>query len=216
LCYDTANIAPVYLPQSPSEIYTGSNFNYVEQGNEPDFLERLWAQIQAAIIRFLNSLFNWNLRPDALSGRAVVWITLTVLMVALMVAIYIFFFKKLRNSLGRADDNLISVDEAERNLSEINLDLLIENALAAKNFRLAVRFCYLKILKLLAAKQIVDYQYQKTNYEYAYQIGTRELQTPFREVSFVFDCCWYGEYEAKEQDYLFAKQKFDEISTKIL
>jgi hypothetical protein len=146
----------------------------------------------------------------------VLWITLTVLLVALLIVGFALFFRKFRKQLGRGDDELIAVDEVERNLVETDLDTLIENAVAAKNFRIAVRFFYLKILKLLATKQIVDYQYQKTNYEYAYEIQNADLRALFREVSFVFDYCWYGEYEANEQDYLFAKRKFNEISNKIL
>ncbi|GHT17761.1 hypothetical protein FACS189429_2600 [Bacteroidia bacterium] len=209
--YDTANIAPQTLPQPPSEIYTGNDFKYDEPGDEPNFFERLWFQIKKAIIRFLNKLFDWNLRADSFSGRQILWILLTVLLVVLLAVGFVFFFRKFRKQLGRNDDALIAVDEVERNLAETDLDTLIENALTAKNFRLTVRFYYLKILKLLAAKQIVDYQYQKTNYEYAYEIQNPNLRTLFREVSFVFDYCWYGEYEANIQDYLFAKQKFTEI-----
>lgn len=209
---DTTFISPRHLPQPPSEIYTGNDFNYNEIPDEPNLVERFLLYVKKKIYDFLNNLFNWNLRADSYSGRQMLWITLSALLIVLIVIGAFIFFKKFRKTLGRNDDATILVDEVERNLAETDLDKLIENALEVKNFRLAVRFVYLKILKLLAAKQIIEYQYQKTNYEYSYEIENTDLRTIFREISFVFDYCWYGEYQATEQDYLFAKQKSGEIT----
>jgi len=211
LRYDTATIAPRELPQKPSEIYTGNAFDYNEKPVEQNVVERFLYYIWAKIVNFINKLFDWNLRADSFSGRQILWFTLTALLVILLVVGFIIFYKKFRKTLGRNDDTTLLVDEVERNLAETDLDKLIENALTAENFRLAVRFVYLKILKLLSGRQIIDYQYQKTNYEYAYEIENDDLRAIFREVSFVFDYCWYGEYKATEQDYLFATRKFNEI-----
>ncbi|MCL2596205.1 MAG: hypothetical protein FWD66_00780 [Paludibacter sp.] len=212
LRYDTASVTPRHLPQPPSEIYTGNDFNYNEQPEEPNIVERFFYYIWEKIIHFLNNLFDWNLRSDSFSGRQILWITLSALLIVIIAVGAYIFFKKFRKTLGRNDDSTILVDEVERNLAETDLDKLIENAVAADNFRLAVRFVYLKILKLLAQRQIIEYQYQKTNYEYAYQIENLDLRTVFREVSFVFDYCWYGEHIAIEDDYLFVTQKFNKIA----
>jgi len=211
LRYDKSAIAPRELPQPPSQIYTGNDFNYNEQIEEPDIFEQFFAYIWRKIINFLNKLFDLDLRAESLSGRQILWIMLSALLVVMIVIGAVIFFKKFRKTIGRGDDATVLVDEVERNLAETDLDKLIENALTAGNFRLAVRFVYLKILKYLSGKQLIDYQYQKTNYEYAYEISNIDLRAIFREVSLVFDYCWYGEYEATEQDSLFAKQKFGEI-----
>jgi len=214
LRYDTTSIAPHELSQKPSEIYTGDAFDYNEKPVEPNYIERLLYYIWAKIVNFINKLFDWNLRADSFSARQILWFTLTALLNILLAVGFIIFYKKFRKTLGRNDDATVLVDEVERNLAETDLDKLIENALTAGNFRLAVRFVYLKILKLLSGKQLIEYQYQKTNYEYAYEIENADLRAIFREVSFVFDYCWYGEHEASEQDYLFVQRKFNEIATR--
>jgi len=213
LRYDTASVAPRQLSQPPSEIYKGNDFNYNETPEKPNFVEQFFYNIWNKIIRFLNKLFDWNLRADSSSGRHFLLIALSALLIVLIAIGAYIFFKKFRKTLGRRDDATILVDEVERNLAEADLDKLIENAIAAGNFRLAVRFVYLKILKYLMQRQIIEYQYQKTNYEYAYQIENPALRALFRDVSFVFDFCWYGEHIATEDDYLFVTQKFNKIAT---
>lgn len=210
---DTAVIVPRELPQEPSQIYKGNDFNYNEKPVEPTIVERFLEYIWWKIINFINNLFDWNLRADSFSGRQILWITLSVLLVVLIVTGAIIFYKKFRKTLSRNDNANIFVDEVERNLAETDLEKLIENALTEGNYQLAVRFVYLKILKLLSSKHFIEYQYQKTNYEYAYEIVNANLRAVFREASLVFDYCWYGEYEATRQDYLFVKLKFDEIAT---
>ena len=211
LQYDSAKISPRKLPQPPSKIYTEKDFIYEEPPHSPNFLERFFSWIDGKIIRFLNRLFDWDLRARTLSGREVLWISLTVLLIVLIVIGFLVFWKKFRKTLGRGDKGRISVEEIEKNLSEVDFDKLIDTACREKNYRLAVRFCYLKIMKLLSERQFIQYEYQKTNYEYAYEIQNPQLQNLFREVSFVFDYCWYGEYQADERDFLLAKNKFGEI-----
>ncbi|MDR3272033.1 MAG: hypothetical protein LBT29_00920 [Flavobacteriaceae bacterium] len=209
--YDSAKISHRKLSNPPSKIYVGKDFVYEDPPHEPNFLERFLHWIWWKITEFLNSLFNWNLRAETPSGRKMLWITLTVLLVALIVVGFLFFWKKFRRTLGRNDRDRISAEEAEKNLSLVDFDRLIDTAYREKNYRLAVRFYYLKILKLLSERQFIQYEYQKTNYEYAYEIQNPQLQNLFKEVSFVFDYCWYGEYRADLQDFILAKQKFGEI-----
>jgi hypothetical protein len=204
---------PKSLPQPPSQIYTGKDFNYNEMPDKPNIIERILTAIQRTIVDFLNRLFDWNLRADSISGRQALWISMSVLLAALIIVGGIFFWKKFRKTLGRGDKDNISVEEAERNLNETDFDKLIENACKSKNYRLAVRFFYLKMLKLLSERQIIEYKYQKTNHEYYYEIKNEKLRNLFKDVSFVFDYCWYGEYEADEQDFLFAKRKCEEMDS---
>ena len=205
--YDEEQIVPRSLPQIPSQVYTDRDFVYDEPVREKNFLERFWDLILRKIYKFLNNLFNWDLRADSLSGRRALWFTLTGILVVMLIVGVIFGVKKFGKTIGKNDKMLISVDEVERNLAEIDIDQLISTAVDEKNYRLAVRFCYLKMLKKLSEKQIIDYQYQKTNYEYAYEIQNPDLHLLFLEISSIFDYCWYGNHQTSEQDYVLVSRK---------
>ncbi|MDR1545104.1 MAG: DUF4129 domain-containing protein [Prevotellaceae bacterium] len=210
--YDSEPLKTRSLPQYPSQIYTDRDFQYNETPQEPNIFERIGAWIWQKIADFLNRIFDWDLKADTVTGRKILWITVSVLL-AVLLAIGIYFaVKKFGKSLGRGDKMLISVDEVERNLAEIDINRLIETAVKQGNYRLAVRFCYLKTLKMLSEKQTIEYQYQKTNREYIYELKDEALKAKFSEISAIFDYCWYGGYEVGEADFLEMKQKIEKIS----
>ncbi len=214
--YDTSRISPANLPQQPSKIYTGKDFIYEEPIQEPNILTQfiLWAYHK--IIEFLNNTFHFDFKPSTFSGREVLWVSLVVLFITLITIGIIFFYKKFNKTLGRNDKDHLSAEEAEKNIHEVNFDKLIEAAVQEKNYRLAIRFYYLKILKLMSDQKLIEYQYQKTNYEYFYEINNPELKNLFKEISFVFDYCWYGDHFAEEVDFHVAKNKFTEVQNLVL
>ena len=211
--YDEEKVTPRSLPQEPSQIYTGRDFVYDEYKQEKNFFDRILDYIAERINNFLRKVFNWDLEVDSLSGRKVLWFTMVVILVALVVVGLFIGIKTFRKSIDKKDKMLISVDEVERNLAEVDIDKLIQNAVNEGNYRLAVRFCYLKMLKKLSEKQIIDYCYQKTNYEYANEIQDANLHTLFLEISFIFDCCWYGNHQPLEKDYILVNEKIKTIES---
>ncbi len=209
--YDTSRISPKNLTQKPSEIYTGKDFIYKESIQEPNIFMRFISWVYYKILQLLNKIFDFDLKAHTPSGREILWISLTVLLIVLLIIGIIFFYKKFSKTLGRNDKDYLSAEEAEKNINEANFDKLIETAVQAKNYRLAIRFYYLKILKLMADQKLIEYEYQKTNYEYFYEINNPELKNLFKEISFVFDYCWYGDHFAEEVDFQIAKNKFSEV-----
>ncbi|MDR1877662.1 MAG: hypothetical protein LBQ84_08585 [Flavobacteriaceae bacterium] len=211
LLYDRSKIYPRTLPEKPSEIYTGKDFVYEEPIQQPNILTRFLTWIYNKFIDFLNELFDFNLRADTVSGRQVLWYILIFLSLILISIGIVFFYKKFKRSLGRNDKDDLSAEEVEKNINTVNFDKLIQNAVKEQDYRLAIRFYYLKLLKLMTNQQLINYEYQKTNYEYFYEIKNLQLKDLFKEVSFVFDYCWYGDHRAGESDFNMAKNKFSEV-----
>ncbi|MDR2122874.1 MAG: hypothetical protein LBP34_07090 [Flavobacteriaceae bacterium] len=211
LSYDSSEITPKKLPEKPSEIYTGKDFIYEDQIQHTGFLARLLHWIEVKFYELLNTLFGFDLQADTVSGRQALWYSLVFVLFVLIIIGAVFFYKRFNHSLGRNSKNDLSAEEAEKNINEADLDTLIHNANKEKNYRLAIRFYYLKLLKLMDNRQLIEYEYQKTNYEYFYEIKNPKLKYLFKEVSFVFDYCWYGDHNAGESDFNVAKNKFSEI-----
>ncbi|MDR2684508.1 MAG: hypothetical protein LBB53_03895 [Prevotellaceae bacterium] len=202
ICYDNEPFKTRSLPQPPSQVYTVRDFQYNEPMRQPDIFERIWTKI----IDFINKIFDWNLRADSNTGRQILWITAATLFMILFSIGAWFTIKKFGKNLDRGDKMLLPVDEVERNLAETNIDKLIETAVNQGNYQFAVRFCYLKTLKTLSEKQAIEYQYQKTNHEYIYEIQNENLKAKFSEISFIFDYYWYGSYPVSQEDFLLMKK----------
>ena len=84
-----------------------------------------------------------------------------------------------------------------------------------RDFRYAVRYQFLWILKILADKNIIEWNPKKTNRDYMTEIKEKQLQRKFREAAKIFDYVWYGEFEIDENSYHKMKEKWSVFHEKI-
>lgn len=77
---------------------------------------------------------------------------------------------------------------------------LLEEALKKRDYKSAVRIHYLNMLYLLNEKELIRWEVSKTNASYIREIPP-EKREAFRNLSYVFDCVCYGDFEIKEEVY---------------
>jgi hypothetical protein len=91
---------------------------------------------------------------------------------------------------------------------EEDLDAQLKGALEAGDHRLAVRYLYLKALRLLNDGERIRYHIQATNQEYVRQLGGSSLSGPFRFLTGAYDRVWYGEFAMTEEQFERLRQYF--------
>ena len=96
----------------------------------------------------------------------------------------------------------------EENIHELNLDDLISQAAERKNYRLAVRYLYLKILKQLNDSGNIEWKPGKTNRMYANELRKGNLYGSFNYLTTQFEYIWYGEFEVNEHSFENVKSRF--------
>lgn len=128
-------------------------------------------------------------------------IVIIVIVLAICLIILRIIGVDYRKILGKKDINTPEIDIYTENVHDMNFDTLIANALKNKDYRLVVRFLYLKNLKLLSDKDFIDWKANKTNYSYQYEISDFSLRKKFLEVTLIFDYIWYGEFPLDEDKY---------------
>jgi hypothetical protein len=103
---------------------------------------------------------------------------------------------------------LIDINLSEEHIEQIDLDILINEALVTKNYRLAIRYHYLRVLKNLSLRNIIEWQFEKTNSDYQNEITIDQLKPLFQEVSYLYDYIWYGEQDIDETKFNAAEARF--------
>lgn len=83
--------------------------------------------------------------------------------------------------------------EFDEDIDAMDFDALIVSAVDAGNFRRAVRLLYLKTLKDLSDKGMVEIRREKTNADYLREISSPGLRAPFSDVTLLFEYVWYGD-----------------------
>lgn len=184
------------------EFKKDSRFDYAknkQQGAQISWWDRLWYNISEFIGKLLGSV--------AESGA------LSFVVITICILVVCFLLMKLmgvdyRTVLGKKKIDTPEINIYTENVHEMNFDALISKALQNKDYRLAIRFLYLKNLKSLSDKEIITWNANKTNYSYQYEIKNNNLRGKFLETTLIFDYVWYGEFPVEET-------RFSEISSRL-
>jgi hypothetical protein len=100
----------------------------------------------------------------------------------------------------------------DEDINGLDFDQLIEKALSEKGYSDAIRWAYLKTLKVLHENKLISYDTFKTVNEYVYEIKAVELKKQFRKLSLEFVYYRYGNGEADENKFL----SFQSLSKQVI
>ena len=97
--------------------------------------------------------------------------------------------------------NPLSYSIEEENIDNQDLDRLTEESVEAGRFSDAIRWQYLKTLKILHEQDYISYDANKTVNEYVYEIKDGNLRKYFRNLSGEFVYYRYGKGEADSEKF---------------
>ena len=107
------------------------------------------------------------------------------------------------------------LDSKELN-SETDFDHNISHALQNGNYRLAIRYHYLKALYHLADKHLIELAADKTNFQYVREMTHRPYQNDFAYITLSYEYVWYGEFNIDENVYAMIAPRFSGFNQKIM
>ncbi|MCB4809450.1 hypothetical protein LG651_14435 [Tamlana sp. 62-3] len=104
-----------------------------------------------------------------------------------------------------------SEDITAENIESADIKSLIKNAENNNNFRLAIRYYYLLVLKQLSLKNFIKFEDDKTNSEYYNEILEKPFSDQFSYTSYLYTYIWYGEFPVNTAQYSKAKDNFETL-----
>ncbi|REC49149.1 DUF4129 domain-containing protein [Chryseobacterium pennipullorum] len=183
--------------------YKGNEFDYSVSKPRESFWEKLLRKVD----RILRGIFG----ETAFSKSAELTNVLIRLFAIILVGFLLYFI--IRYIIGK-DGNFIfvkrnkklnlNVEELHENIHEINFPESIAKFEREGDFRSAIRYQFLLILKKLSDKKLINWNPEKTNRDYAAELKAPHLKSEFSALSYIFDYVWYGEFNIEEENY----QKF--------
>jgi hypothetical protein len=101
---------------------------------------------------------------------------------------------------GRARNTAIAFEEAEENIHELDLQALQAQALAERDYRRAIRYAFLTILKDLDDRKQIHWEPRKTNNEYLAELKPR-TQLAFRPLARQYERAWFSLHPIDEHSW---------------
>lgn len=188
-----------------AEMRASDDFQYYEEVKTgKTFLERLWYRIT-----------NW-LREVFYKGRASgAW---EYLIYALITAAIVYIVIKMQDVdvsglFGKKAPRMdVPYDVLEENIHDLDLQALIEEAVAQRDFRKAIRLHYLQSLKHLTDRGLIDWSPSKTNRSYITEINQPDIRQEFELLTSMFEYVWYGGAALGDELFNAARAEFDQFN----
>ncbi len=209
------------LQYDDSELYERQYENLNERYNGDEFIyERRiessgwWTRFKQWFSDFLKDLFNFENRTQAEEAAD---LAIEILGVILFLLVAYFIAKAILNKEGQwvfgksAEKSIIPVTDLASDIDSVDFRNLISHAEQDNNFRLAIRYYYLWLLKVLGNKGIIHYDVEKTNSDYRQEIEEGPIRNAFDYTSYLYNYIWYGEFDVSEKQFRSAKTAFNRI-----
>ena len=106
------------------------------------------------------------------------------------------------------------IEEIEDAIHETDLERYLREAIANKEYRIAIRIYYLMAIKALSEREWIKWKKDKTNNQYLFEMSARPNYTGFRDLTRLFEFAWYGEMTVDEKHFQLLDPKFKELDRK--
>lgn len=200
-------VYPKKFKENLQSRYKGKEFDYSVTKPRESFFQKLIRKLD----KILQSIFG----ETAFTNSAKITTILIRLFAIVLVGFLLYFIVKY---LMGKDGNLffgkknkkidINAEELHENIHEINFPESIAKFEREKDYRSAVRYQFLFILKKLSDRKQINWNPEKTNKDYAAELKDGLLKNEFARLSYIFDYVWYGEFSIDEQSYLKFKNRY--------
>lgn len=137
-----------------------------------------------------------------------------LIFLTLLSVIAILLKRKNQPPIAQKPYEPVDISENPENI-DIDFSRFIQEALDAKNYKMAIRITYLNLLKMLQEYKILKWHKHFTNQNYIEQLKGTVIQNDFEQFTRIYESSWYGNYSVNENKYLIAKQMYTETGEQL-
>lgn len=192
-----------------NEKYKDKSYNYEE--DLKDYKLNLWQKFNGWLSEKIQNIFNFSNPVKAVN--TIIWV-LKILGIILIVFVLYKIVKAFINEegnwiFGRKSDKIeIISHDLEQNILQTDFKVLVQDAIDHKQYRWAIRYYYLWSLKYLAQNNKIEWHFEKTNLDYLNELENMELKSQFGYLSYLYNYCWYGEFNLDEHEFKAGESTF--------
>ncbi|SHL10779.1 DUF4129 domain-containing protein [Flavobacterium chilense] len=204
---DSATVGVKAFSKNFKKKYTNPDFVYEYKAPE----KGLWQRF----LEWLGSIFkDWFSFESTESSINFVSILLKTLAVLIIIFVIYLIVKALINKEGQwifgknSGKKNIYYSDIEKNIHLLDFEKLIKESIQSGEKRVAIRYYYLWLLKVMAQNHYIEWDIEKTNSDYLYELQRPVHKEEFTYLSYLYNYIWYGEFEIDETTFKKAENRF--------
>lgn len=205
---NSSDIANQVLSKSELEKYKSKKpySAYAEISNEKD---NSLSRLQTWLKWFFSKLFGNRVSYSFSKVLPYLIIVLVLVLIALKFT-GLSLSQLMKPSLVKIGDTGFYNDN--ESIQKANFNVLINKALEENNYRIAIRYSYLLLLQQLHQKGLIQWEKQKSNFDYLLATKKQSFYNEFCDITQVYESAWYGETPWTMQEY---EQHFNTMIVKV-
>lgn len=175
------------------------NLSSLNESSRYDYDRKIESRNPNPILNFFAQLFGLFAQ---IFGSIIGYLILAALIIGL-VWILAKNVRLPKRKVKVAPEDVLHYDP-EQDIQVIDYSGLLEEAIANRNYRLAIRYLYIMTLQKLQNAELIQWHKEKTNRDYYYELPN-DYQPAFNDILRIYEYVWYGEFDASES--LFGKMR---------
>jgi hypothetical protein len=160
-----------------------------------------------------------NAKPSSLwnflRNKIFQWILLLGVIAVIIYGIFLlakennFRWFSRRSEQVQEDESLVLLQDP------MDFDKAIARYQAESNYRFAIRYLFLRLIRLASEKNIIQLRDSMTNTEIGRSFGRHPLASQFRYLATAYEYVYFGEFNLNKETFNSLKEKFDVFQEKI-
>ncbi|MGV6827876.1 MAG: DUF4129 domain-containing protein [Flavobacteriales bacterium] len=194
---------------------TNRDFDYSENNEE----DHAWTKFTTWLGNLWDEFWDWVFGSSKNNTFVTIFLKLLPYLIIIgVIAFIIWLFYKLNPGatlFQSSEKGSVFFSEEEEIIKRKDIKKLINKAIKEKNYRLAIRYYYLLLLKNLSEANLIEYEFDKTNNDYIQEIKKETLSNHFIKATTLYDYIWYGNFPVSETEFNTAKHVFIHLEKQI-
>lgn len=212
---DTTYLSILEIEETRLDKYKNdSDYNYNTEKQKLSWWENLKSWFFKLVYKLVKSIFGHEITSNAFD------IFFKILFYSILGFLVFLIIKLFLNVdtrsfiITKSNSPVIIFSDEEDIIQNEDIPELIKNAVALKNYRLAIRYQYLLALKKLTDADLIKWEQQKTNDDYLGELKENQISDLFSRITRIYDFVWYGNFEIDEKRYFSVVPVFNAINSK--
>lgn len=211
---DRSPVVKKAFTKNPEQKYKGSEYTY-----EYETTSGWFSRFKEWFILKMKNLFRLESHHKA---EEITDLIVKILYIAIVLVVIYFIIRVIVNREGRwifkknTNRNILAARDIENNIRIVDFQALVDEAVASKKYREAVRYYYLWLLKELSEKGLITYDVEKTNNDYQTELSHHAIYPDFRYAAYLYTYIWYGEFNIDKLQYTNAARTFSGLIKSVI
>lgn len=204
---DSSTVKTQKFTKNFKKKYASSEFVYEYKAPE----KGIWQRFIEWLASIYRSIFHEQNAQDSVNYVAIFLRTIAVLIIVFVIYLIV---KALINKEGQwifgknSNKRNVYYSDIEKNIHLLDFEKLIAESLQSGEKRVAIRYYYLWLLKVMAQNRYIEWDIEKTNSDYLYELQRPAHKEEFTYLSYLYNYIWYGEFEIDETSFIKAENRF--------